>query len=95
MRKPFSASSRLIPKVSLGEVVGAEGEELGVLGDFIGSKGRPRDLDHRAELVVDRDALLFHHLLGHRFQRFTLNLEFIDVADEWDHHLGMDLHALR
>ena len=35
----------------LGQVVGAEGEELGRLGDLVGGHGRARQLDHRADLV--------------------------------------------
>ena len=42
----------------LGQVVRAEAEERGVLGDLVGRQGAARHLDHRAELVVDLDARL-------------------------------------
>ena len=40
----------------LGEVVGAEGEELGHLGDLVGDERGARRLDHRADEVVELDA---------------------------------------
>ena len=52
------ASSRLKPKRRLGQVVGAEREELGLLGDLAGRQRGARQLDHRADQVVDRAALL-------------------------------------
>ena len=46
----------------LGQVVGAEGEELGGLGDLAGGQRRARHLDHRADQGVHLDA----GLLGDR-----------------------------
>ncbi len=40
----------------LREVVGAEAEERGLRRDLVGRQGAARDLDHGAELVVERDA---------------------------------------
>ena len=37
----------------LGEVVGAEGEEVGLLGDLVGPQRGPRRLDHRADRDVE------------------------------------------
>ena len=37
----------------LGEVVCAEGEELGFLGDLVGCDAGARNLDHRADLVFE------------------------------------------
>ena len=42
----------------LGEVVGAEGEELGGLGDLAGAQRGARQLDHGADAVGDLDAAL-------------------------------------
>ncbi len=78
----------------LGEVVGAEAEEVAVFGQLVGDEGRARGLDHGAELVIHLDALLLHHLLGHLLQPLPLGLELVDVAGEGDHHLGMDVHPL-
>ena len=44
----------------LREVVRAEGEEVGVLGDLVGPDARPRQLDHRPDEVLELA------LLGHR-----------------------------
>ena len=40
----------------LGQVVGAEGEELGLLGNRIGAQASPRQLDHGADQVGHLDA---------------------------------------
>src|SRR3546814_18131284 len=44
-------------EAGLGQVVGAEGEELGALGDLGGPQAGTRQLDHGADDVVDLDAL--------------------------------------
>ena len=43
-------SSREKPSAGLREVVGAEREEVGVLGDAVGEEARPRQLDHRPDV---------------------------------------------
>src|SRR5699024_4481280 len=48
----------------LGEVVGAEGEELGLLGYLIGGQSRARDLDHGADQVLEVAVLFLLDLLG-------------------------------
>ncbi len=48
----------------LREVVGAEAEEGGLLRDLVGRQGATRDLDHGAELVIERNAGAFLDLLG-------------------------------
>ena len=77
----------------LGEIVGAEGEELGVLGDLISRQGCTGDFDHRAEFVIDFDALFRHDFFGHSFQGGSLHLEFVHMAGQRDHDFGMDIHA--
>ena len=59
------------------------------LRDLVGGQGAARDLDHRAELVVDLDAA------GRRLDGLRLGLEqrarrgeLVHVADERDHDLG-------
>ena len=44
-----------VTKGHLGQVVGAEGEELGQLGNFTGGHSGARDFDHGAELVGEVD----------------------------------------
>src|SRR5581483_10009033 len=49
----------------LGQVVGAEREELGASGDIVGQERRPRQLDHGADLVLQPGAGLLSHRRGH------------------------------
>jgi hypothetical protein len=37
----------------LGQIVGAEAEELGIFGNLVGSEGGARQLDHGAHDVID------------------------------------------
>ena len=53
MPKKLAASSRLMPKGGLGQVVGAEGEEFGGRGDLAGLERRARQFDHGADLIFD------------------------------------------
>ena len=80
------------PEGHLGEIVSPEGEELRDLGDLVGGEGGPGDLDHRPEFISDLDPLFLHHPLGHLFQRHPLLPQFVDMADQGDHHLGEDLN---
>src|SRR5690242_14129627 len=50
----------------LREIVGAEGEKLRSLGDLAGLEARARQLDHGADLVVDRGAGFLGNRLRHR-----------------------------
>src|SRR4030065_216528 len=44
----------------LSQIVRAEREEFGITGNLIRRQSGARDLDHRAELVVDLSALFLH-----------------------------------
>ena len=72
----------------LGEVVGAEAEELGALGNLVGGERTARDFDHGADLVFKLHLFLRHHFLGDAMDDFRLEIEFLLEADERDHHLG-------
>ena len=76
------------------QIVGAEREELGILGNLTGGQRGTRDLDHRAELVADLGALLLDHLLRDLFESRLLHLQLVDVAGERDHDLRMDVHPV-
>src|SRR5665647_2110090 len=78
----------------LREVVGAEAEELRHFGDLVGGERRARDLDHRADQVVDGHALLGEDLRGHAAHDRRLVLELLLDADQRDHDLRVDVHAL-
>src|SRR3989441_13269142 len=62
-----------VPHRRLGEVVRPERQELRVPSDLVGDEGGPRDLDHCAELVGDRNALSLHDALRLRFERLPLD----------------------
>src|ERR1035437_2845398 len=79
----------------LGQVVGAEAEELGFLGDVAGGERGARNFDHGADHVLEfRHAGLAEHFLGNRHHYLLLILEFLDAADQRDHDFGDHLHAL-
>ena len=75
----------------LGQVVGAEAEEVCVLGDLVRGQAGARDLDHGADLILHRNASggdfgvggLDHHVLD--------VLELLDLANQRDHDLRHDL----
>src|SRR5262252_3998326 len=50
------------PEGGLGEVVSAEGEELGFFCDLIGDQSSTWKFDHRANHVIDLRSLLFEDL---------------------------------
>ncbi len=72
----------------LREVVGAEREEVGVLGDAVGDHARARQLDHRADGVRDPGARerLVHRGDDERAQP----PELLGVHHERDHDLGVN-----
>ena len=67
----------------LGEVVRAEGAEVGDLGDLVGAHARARQLDHRAAAVLDR-GLLGRDALGQLAQEPA---QLLAEADERMHDL--------
>ena len=78
--------ARVVPaeaETGLGEVVGAEAEELGVLGHIGGGERRAWDLDHRADGVLELDFLqpvLLTHLRSRFVDDGLLELELFGVA---------------
>ena len=78
----------------LREVVGAEREELGLRSDLVRDDAGARDLDHRAELVVDTlPALLEDRLRDLGDMRFE-SIELTHRRDEGHHDLRLRLDAL-
>ena len=75
----------------LGQVVGAEGEELGLLGNLVGSQSRTRDLDHGADLVVHVAAGLADQTAGHRVDDALDVGQLLGLADQGNHDFGLDL----
>ena len=75
------------PESGLGEVVGSEGEERGLLGQVVGDQACARQLDHRADDVV--------RSLAHVMARGDLEdqgahgRELAGEVDERDHHLKL------
>ncbi len=77
----------------LGEVVGAEGEELRRPGDLAGGHGRARQLDHGADLVRDGRAELLLHVAGDLLDPGPHQVELADARDERDHDLRLGVPA--
>ena len=82
-----------VAKGHLRQVIGAEGEKVSVLGDLTGGESSAGHLDHRAEHAFDLDTFFFHHLLRHHLQFLPFQFQFIDVANQRDHHLRYHLDA--
>src|SRR5579884_1173302 len=78
----------------LREVVGPEAEELRQSSDLVSHERGPRDLDHRAELVVDLRPRARLYLLGGSLQHGVHAAQLLEITDERDHDLGVRLHAL-
>ena len=77
----------------LGQIVGAEAEELGLLGDLVGGQGRARDLDHGAHLVLHLHAGVRDQLVGGGHDHVLDKLQLLDLANQRDHDVGNDLQA--
>ena len=78
----------------LSEVVGAEGEEVGVVGDLVGGECGARDLDHGADLDVHATLAV---VLGADepdgvFGESAVFSKFVRDVDERDHDLGGGLY---
>ena len=86
-------SSRDMPSAGLRQVVGAEAEELGRLRDLVGGERAARNLDHRADQVVELHLLLGLHLARRLVHDLDLQIELLLEADERNHDLRLDLDA--
>src|SRR5215469_8389970 len=77
----------------LGQVVGAEGEELRFFGDLVRNQRGPRQLDHGANQVLDLAPLLGENFLGHTVYDLRLVLHFFQRGRKRDHDFGEHLPA--
>ena len=77
----------------LGQVVGAEAEELGLLGDDVSAEGGARNLDHGADLVGQVNAGLVDELVGHLGDDGLAVLQLVVGGNQGHHNLGNDLGA--
>ena len=85
-------SSRLKPKRHLRQVVRAEAEELRRLGHLVGRQRRARQLDHRADQVVELLELVLRlHLDDDAVNDLLLVVEFGLGAGDRDHDLRQDV----
>ena len=84
--------SRIVPrqaKGKLGQVVGAKGEEVTALGDFLGAQASTRRLDHRA----DADGLA--RVVGHDgLKTIAQDLHFTGRRNQRQHDIDPRLHPL-
>ena len=74
----------------LGQVIGAEGEELSLRGNFASGDSGAWNFDHRAKFVFELDVLFAHHCGGNTFEARLNPLEFLDCACQRNHHFGLD-----
>ena len=72
----------------LGQVVGAEGEEVRVGGNVVGAHGGPGNLDHVAHLVLHIGAGRLDQLVGHAGNDALHIGELLQLAHQGDHDLG-------
>ena len=72
----------------LSQVVGAEGEELGLLGDLVSSQSGTGNLDHGADLVGHVGASSLDDLVRSLNHHVLNILELLDLANQGDHDLG-------
>ena len=77
----------------LRQVVRAEREELGDLGDLVGRDGRARHFDHRADHVFDLVVALREDLFGRRVDDLLLVAQLLVVAHQRNHDLHVYGHA--
>src|SRR3546814_9125791 len=80
-------------EAGLGQVVGAEGEELGALGDLGGPQAGTRQLDHGADDVVDLDALALAHRRRDGVDELAQHLELLLHRDQRAHALRSEEHT--
>lgn len=78
----------------LREVVGTEGEVVGLLGNLVGHEGSTRDLDHRTYLEVELETELVEHFTGALEDDSLLLTELGSGTDERHHDLGMGIVTL-
>ena len=74
----------------LGQVVRAEGEELGLGGDLVRGQSGARDLDHGADGILHLDTGLFDQAVGRGGDDVLDELQLLDLADQRDHDLRLD-----
>ena len=78
----------------LGEVVGSEAEELGLLGDLVGDQSGAGKLDHGADEVFDAVLLFGEDFLGDAADDVGLILHLLEGGGERNHDLRNDGDAL-
>ena len=72
----------------LGQVVGAEAEEVGVLGDLVSGQAGTGNLDHGADLVLKVNASSGDFRIGGLHDNLLDVLQLLDVANQGDHDFG-------
>jgi hypothetical protein len=92
-RNLFSASSRERREGRLGQVVGAEGEELGLFGEVLGAHAGAHHFEHRAELEVELDLVAGLDIGADLFDPGLHLAQFLGGTYLRHHDLGMHLDA--
>ena len=77
----------------LGEVVGAEAEEVGLGGDFVSGHGSARQLDHGANGKLELNALLLGDFCDNALSDAAHLVELLHRGNQRDHDLGLGIEA--
>ncbi len=75
----------------LGQVIGAEGEELSLSCDLVSGESGSGDLDHSADKVLHVGAGVSNELVCNGGDNILDVLELLDLADQRDHDLGNEV----
>ena len=79
------------PERHLRQVVGAEAEEFRLLRDIVRGERRARDLDHRADLILELEACFLDDFVRRLHDDILDELHFLCFARQRDHDLGNDV----
>ena len=79
------------PERHLRQVIGAEAEEFRLLRDIVRGERRARDLDHRADLILELEAGFLDDFVRRLHDDILDELHFLCFARQRDHDLGNDV----
>ena len=75
----------------LRQIVGTEGEELGLPGNLVCGEGRSGNLDHRTHFIVHVGAGFGNQPVGRLNHHILDILQFLDLAHQGNHNLRNDV----
>ena len=81
-------------KSGLGQIVGAEGKELGFFRNLVRDQRSPGQFDHRAHEIIDLSFLFLEDFLGDAMDDCRLVRHFFQRGGERNHHFGKNFHSI-